>query len=79
VVIDSSLLASMDVIDSRLVDMANYGELIIKNNMWYKSRKKTHILPLSYFPQIDKIKNLRLIIDTNGISVNGLGRYKNLF
>jgi tetrahydromethanopterin S-methyltransferase subunit F len=157
VVIDSSLLASMDAIDSRLVDMANYGELIIKNsvlqqgshssnsqllaygletnitsefdvnrvelvnniilfdnkksnvlisyrlldemvnrnnvfigyfnlylqfiknNMWYTSRKRAHILPYPYFPQIDEIKSLRLLINTNGVSENGSGSYKNLF
>jgi hypothetical protein len=157
VVIDSSLLASMDAMDSRLVDMANYGELIIKNsvlqqgghtsnsqllaygletnitsefdvnrvelvnniilfdnkksnvlissrlldemvnrgnvfigyfnlylqfiknNMWYTSRKRAHILPYPYFPQIDEIKSLRLLINSNGISENGSGSYKNLF
>jgi hypothetical protein len=157
VVIDSSLLASMDAMDSRLVDMANYGELIIKNsvlqqgshtsnsqllaygletnitsefdvnrvelvnniilfdnkksnvlissrlldemvnrgnvfigyfnlylqfiknNMWYTSRKRARILPYPYFPQIDEIKRLRLLINSNGISENGPGSYKNLF
>jgi len=157
VVIDSSLLASMDAIDSRLVDMANYGELIIKNsvlqqgshtsnsqllaygleknitsefdvnrvelvnniilfdnkksnvlisyrlldemvnsgnvfigyfnlylqfiknNMWYTSRKRARILPYPYIPQIDEIESLRLSINTNGISENGSGSYKNIF
>jgi hypothetical protein len=157
VVIDSSLLASMDAIDSRLVDMANYGELIIKNsvlqqgshtsnsqllaygleknitpefdvnrvelvnnillfdnkksnvlisyrlldemvnrnnvfigyfnlylqfiknNMWYTSRKRARILPYPYFPQIDEIESLRLLINTHGISENGAGPFKNIF
>ena len=148
VVIDSSLLASMDAIDSRLVDMANYGELIIKdsvlqqgnntsnsqllaygletnitsefgvnrfelinniiffdsnksnvlisyrlvdeminqgnifigyfnlhlkfikNNMWYTSRKRAHIPPYPFIPQIDQIKSLRLLISSHGVAEN---------
>ena len=33
VIVEDSLLASMDGVDSRLIDMANYGELIIKNSI----------------------------------------------
>jgi hypothetical protein len=51
----------------------------IKNNMWYTSRKRARILPYPYFPQIDEIESLRLLINTHGISENGAGPFKNIF
>lgn len=48
VVIDSSLLASMDAKDSRLVDMANYGELIIKNSVLQQGSKTSNSQLLAY-------------------------------
>jgi hypothetical protein len=46
--------------------------------MWCTSRKRAHILPYPHFSQIDEIKRLRLLINTNGISENSQGSYKNL-
>jgi hypothetical protein len=46
--IDSSLLASMDANDSRLVDMANYGELIIKNSILQQGSNTSNSQLLAY-------------------------------
>lgn len=48
VVIESSLLASMDGVDSRLVDMANYGELIIKNSILQQGSNTSNSQLLAY-------------------------------
>ena len=48
VVIESSLLASMDAKDSRLVDMANYGELIIKNSILQQGSHTSNSQLLAY-------------------------------
>ncbi|MFT5294482.1 MAG: hypothetical protein ACI9YH_000488 [Colwellia sp.] len=53
VVIDSSLLASMDTIDSRLVDMANYGEFFIKNSVLQQGSNPSNNQSLAYGLEIN--------------------------
>ncbi|MFT5294483.1 MAG: hypothetical protein ACI9YH_000489 [Colwellia sp.] len=64
--------------DNIFIGYFNLYLQFIKNNMWCTSRKRAHILPYPHFSQIDEIKRLRLLINTNGISENSQGSYKNL-
>ncbi|MDU0356352.1 hypothetical protein RS130_22865 [Paraglaciecola aquimarina] len=48
VIIDNSLLATMEGKDSRLVDMANYGELIIKNSILQQGSHTSNSQLLAY-------------------------------
>ncbi len=48
VIVDNSVLASLSSKDSRLIDMANYGELIVKNSILQQGEESSNSQLISY-------------------------------
>lgn len=48
VVVENSVLASLDGIDSRLIDMANYGELVVKSSILQQGNNSSNSQLIAY-------------------------------
>lgn len=48
VVVDNSILASLNGIDSRLIDMANYGELVVTNSILQQGNNSSNSQLIAY-------------------------------
>jgi len=54
-IVDHSILASLDAKDSRLIDVANYGELIIKHSILEQGDNSSNSQVIAY--GLEKVKN----------------------
>lgn len=57
VVIENSLLASLEGVDSRLIDMASYGELIVRDSILQEGPKSSNSQMISYGLEKNVTKN----------------------
>lgn len=65
VIVENSKLASLNSIDSRLIDMANYGELIVRNSILQQGNGSSNSQLIAYGLE----KNVSKVFETNKISI----------
>lgn len=65
VIVENSKLASLDSIDSRLIDMAAYGELIIRNSILQQGNESSNSQLVAYGLE----KNVPKLFEVNKISI----------